>query len=312
MIIKKFNKKDDYQRVSDFLTQCYKENKNMLCWLPERFDDLLFRIDVLYKKERGQEASSDYIYIFEDNKEIVGVILPDGDSFNSCIKKGYEKIFSKMLDLSEKKLLPLFKKDENGEIDFLVISHDSLEYQAEELIKRGYVKDDAEDYDNVQHPMETNYQITLPQGFQQVYGEQLDDHKKAKACHYGFQPADDDGILVGAFREGLLAYNGRKNSKFYNDSFESLIITDDGDICTYCFCYVNKDNGTAFIEPVCTREKYHGKGFCKQMLYGVINRLKEMNIENAYINSYDWRKKVYNSSGFETEDSIGFWHKKIK
>ena len=150
-------------------------------------------------------GSSDYIYIFEDNKEIVGVILPDGDSFNSCIKKGYEKIFSKMLDLSEKKLLPLFKKDENGEIDFLVISHDSLEYQAEELIKRGYVKDDAEDYDNVQHPMETNYQITLPQGFQQVYGEQLDDHKKAKACHYGFQPADDDGILVGAFREGLLA-----------------------------------------------------------------------------------------------------------
>ena len=28
------------------------------------------------------------------------------------------------------------------------------------------------------------------------------------------------------------------------------------------------------------------------MLYGVINRLKEMNIENCYINSYDWRRKV--------------------
>ena len=44
----------------------------------------------------------------------------------------------------------------------------------------------------------------------------------------------------------------------------------------------------------------------------IINRLKEMCIENAYINSYDWRKKVYNSAGFETEDSIGFWHKKIR
>ena len=39
---------------------------------------------------------------------------------------------------------------------------------------------------------------------------------------------------------------------------------------------------------------------------------EKMNIENCYINSYDWRKKVYNSAGFETEDSIGFWHKKIK
>ena len=48
------------------------------------------------------------------------------------------------------------------------------------------------------------------------------------------------------------------------------------------------------------------------MLYGIIIRLKEMGIENAYINSYDWRKKVYNHCGFVTEDSIGYWRKKIR
>ncbi len=47
------------------------------------------------------------------------------------------------------------------------------------------------------------------------------------------------------------------------------------------------------------------------MLYGVINKLKEMKIENCYINSYDWRKQVYNTSGFKTIDSIGFWYKEI-
>ena len=41
---------------------------------------------------------------FEDKNEIVGLILPDGDSFNSCIKNGYESIFSQMIDLSEKEL----------------------------------------------------------------------------------------------------------------------------------------------------------------------------------------------------------------
>lgn len=311
MIIKKFNKENDYERVVKFLTNCYKENQNMLCWLPERFDDLIFRIDTLYHDERGLERSQDYIYIFEENDEIVGLILPDGDSFNSCIKNGYENIFEKMIELSEKELLPLFKKDENGKVDFLVISHDSLKYQTDELLKRGYTKDAAEDYDNVQHPLETNYQITLPNGFKQVYGEDLDENMKAKACHYGFHPVDDDGILTGPFREGALAYQGRKQSRYFDDSFESLIVTNDGDICTYCFCYVNKDTSTAFIEPVCTREKYRHKGFAKQMLYGVINRLKQMNIKNAYINSYDWRKKVYNSAGFETEDSIGFWHKTL-
>ena len=104
MKIKKFNKKEDYERIVKFLTAQYKTNKNMVCWLPERFDDLIFRIDTLYHDERGLERSSDYIYIFEDNDEIVGVVLPDGDSFNSCIKNGYENIFGQMLDLSEKEL----------------------------------------------------------------------------------------------------------------------------------------------------------------------------------------------------------------
>ena len=311
MTVKKFEKIEDYERISSFLTDCYRDNKNMVCWLPERFDDLLFRLDTLYRDERGGKASGDYIYIFEKGREIVGVIIPDGDSFNSCIKSGHEHIFGEMLDLAEKELQPLFERDENGEIDFLVISHDSLEYQTTELLKRGYLKDKAEDYDNVQHPMETQYDISLPCGFKQVYGYGLDENCKAKACHYGFHPEDDDGVLTGEFKEGLLSYHARKQSRFYKDSFESLVITNDNDICSYCFCYVNKEISTAFIEPVCTREKYRGMGLCRQMLYGVINRLKAINVENAYINSYDWRKTVYNRCGFETEDSIGFWHKKM-
>lgn len=312
MTVKKFEIKEDYERVSGFLTDCYRHNKNMVCWLPERFDDLLLRIDTLYRDERGQKASSDYIYIFEEDHEIVGVIIPDGDSFNSCIKRGYEYIFGDMLDLAEKELQPLFEWDQNREIDFLVISHDSLKYQTIELSKRGYLKDNAEDYDNVQHPMETHYHICLPNGFQQIYGHGLDENSKAKACHYGFHPEDDDDILTGKFREGILSYQARKQSRFYKDSFESIVVTGDNDICSYCFCYVNQELSTAYIEPVCTREKYRGMGLCRQMLYGVINRLKAMNIENAYINSYDWRKTVYNRCGFETEDSIGFWHKKIQ
>ena len=105
----------------------------MVCWLPQRFDDLIYRIDVLHHDERGLDRDSDYILIFEDNEKIVGVVIPDGGSFNSCIKTGYENIFSQMIDLSEKELQPLFKRDENGDINFLVVSHDSLTYQKEEL-----------------------------------------------------------------------------------------------------------------------------------------------------------------------------------
>ena len=312
MIIKKFNKEEDYDKVIKFLRDNYKENKNMVSWLPQRFDDLIYRIDVLYHDERGKEKNSDYTFLFEDDSNnIIGLVVPDGDSFNTCIKKGYEDIFGSMLDLGEKELRPLFDKEEDGTINFLVVSHDSLKNQQEELLRRGYKRDAVGDFDNVQHPLETNYIIELPKGYKQVYGEEINEGMKYTACHYGFHPNDDNGDLTTAPREGSLSYQGRKNSQFYNDSFESMIVTDDGDICSYCFCYVDKETSTAFVEPVSTREKYRRKGFAKQMLYGVINRLKVMKIENAYINSYDWRVRVYNSAGFETEDTIGFWYKKI-
>lgn len=312
MKIKKFNKKEDYERIIKFLRDNYKENKNMVSWLPQRFDDLIYRIDVLYHDERGKERSSDYIYLFEDDlSNIIGLIIPDGDSFNTCIKNSYENIFSEMLDLGEKELKPLFDKEEDGTINFLVVSHDSLKNQQEELLKRGYTRDKAGDFDNVQHPLETNYVIDLPKGYKQVYGFEYPDIVKMRTCHYGFHPEDDDGNLYKEYAEGGLSYQSRKNSQFYKDSFESMIITDDGDFCSYCFCYVDKETSTAFIEPVSTRKKYRHKGFAKQMLYGVINKLKDMGIENAYINSYDWRVKVYNSAGFITEDTIGFYHKKI-
>ncbi len=311
MIIRKFNIERDYERVKKFLTDCYLENHNMECWLPSRYEDLIFRVDTLYRDERGKLASQDFIFIWEENDNIVAVILPDGDSFNTSIKRGYEYLFPEMLDVGEKELIPLFEEDDKNEIEFLAISHDSLTYQKEELINRGYVRQTDSDYDNYQNPQEKDYVITLPIGFKQVYGENIEDNKKAKACHYGFKPEDDDGILEGTFREGALAYHGRKRSSFYKDSFESLIVTDEGDICTYCFCYVDKETNTAFIEPVCTREKYRRLGLCRAMLYGVIIKLKEMGVDAAYINSYAWRKKVYNNDGFDTIDTIGFWTKKL-
>ena len=306
--IKKFNFKHDYERCIQFLTDCYQENKNMSCWLPQRFDDFVFRIGNMERHKKSIE----FIYLFEEEGKIVGLIAPDGESFNSCIKNGYEHIFPKMVDFAEKNLIPLLKENEDGTYDFYVGSHDSMTYQAKLLEKRGYTKEKEEDYDNVQHPLENDYEIVLPKGFHQAYGENLDETMKAEACHYGFHPEHDDGILTHRIGDIIPSFQGRKKSKYFKDCFESLIVTDDGDICCYCFCYVDKKTRTGFIEPVSTREKYRKKGFCRQMLNGVMIRLKKMGIENCYINSYDWRRNVYTHCGFKTEDSIGYWFKRIR
>ena len=178
--IKKFDFNQDYERCIQFLTDCYTKNKNMSCWLPQRFDDFIFRIGAMERHKK----SVDFIYLFEEGNKIVGLIAPDGESFNSCIKNGYEHAFSQMVSFAEKSLIPLLKKNENGTYDFYVVSHDSMTYQAKELEKRGYTKEKEEDYDNVQHLLENEYKITLPKGFHQSYGTEFSDGLKGQACHY--------------------------------------------------------------------------------------------------------------------------------
>lgn len=110
-------------------------------------------------------------------------------------------------------------------------------------------------------------------------------------------------------------YESRKKSSMYSDRFECLVIdenaSDKNNVCAYSFVYVDKLSETAFIEPVSTREKYRHKGIGTAMMHGVLLKCKEAGVKKCYVNSYDWRKKFYNAAGFTTEDSIGFWHKKI-
>ena len=311
MEVKRFNLESDFKKLEDYLRNQYMENKNMTSWLPERLNDLVFRMDTQYI-EAGDLKSSDYIFIWEDNNEIVGCILPDGDAIYISIKKGYEDLYKSIVNYAEEYCRPLFKKEVDGSIDFLVITNDSLKYRKEYLEQNGYVRQKEEDYDNYVYPQEADVIINLPEGYKLVYGDEYtDEDNKWSACNLGFHPDLEDPN----YRNGMSAYNSRKNSPMYKDSFECMIIDENAeeknDVCSYCFVYVDKKSKTAFVEPVSTREKYRHKGIGTAMMHGVILKCKELGIEKCYVNSYDWRRKFYNASGFITEDTIGFYHKKI-
>lgn len=312
MIIKKFNMQKDLYKLETYLRNQYFENKNMSSWLPERLHDLIYRMDTQYA-DSGQEKSSDYIYLWEENEEIIGCILPDGDAIYVSLKKEYEKLYKSIILYAEENCKPLFKREEDSTIDFLVITNDSLKYRKEILKQMGYIKQIEEDYDNYVYPKKSNFSIKLPDGFKLVYGDEYNDEiNKWSACNLGFHP----NLESPAYKNNMSAYNNRKKSSMYKDSFECLIIdersNEQNNVCSYCFVYVDVKSKTAFVEPVSTREKYRHKGIGTAMMHGAILKCKELGVEKCYVNSYDWRRKFYNQAGFITEDSIGFWHKKIK
>ena len=235
MEVKRFNIDNDLERLEEYLRSQYLENRNMTSWLPERLHDLIFRMDTQYT-EAGNLKSSDYIFIWEDNNEIVGCILPDGDAIYMSIKNGYEDLYKSIVSYAEKYCRPLFKKESDGSIDFLVVANDSLKYRRDYLEQNGYVRQKEEDYDNYVYPQEVDVTIELPNGFKLLYGDEYTDEvNKWSACHMGFHPELENKN----FRNDMSAYNSRKKSPMYKDSFECIIIdentNDINDVCSYCF-----------------------------------------------------------------------------
>lgn len=311
MKVKKFDVEKDLKKLEDYLRNQYLINKNMTSWLPERLNDLIFRMDKQYT-DSGNPKSSDYIFIWEDNNEIIGCILPDGDAIYISLKNGYEDLYNSIVNYAEENCKPLFKKEKDGSIDFLVIANDSLGYRKEYLEQNGYVRAKEEDYDNCVYPQKVDVKVELPEGYKLVYGDEYtDEENKWSACNLGFHP----DLETPNYKNSMSAYNSRKKSPMYKDSFECMVIdettNENNNVCSYSFVYVDKESKTAFVEPVSTREKYRHKGIGTAMMHGVMKKCKELGIEKCYVNSYDWRRKFYNATGFTTEDTLGYYHKKI-
>ena len=312
MTIRRFNLEDDLQRLEEYLREEYLVNRNMTSWLPGRLNDLIWRMDVQYA-DAGQLRSSDFIYMWEDEGKIAGCILPDGDAAYISLNRDHEDLYGQMVSFAEENLIPLFSRDEDGSVDFLVINNDSLPSRKAYLEANGYSRQKEEDYDNYVYPQKIDVSVDLPLGFRLAYGDEYtDEDNKWSACNMGFHPDLESPV----YRNGMSAYNSRKNSPLYKDSFECMIIDenpeDPNDVCSYSFVYVDLLSKTAYIEPVSTRERYRHKGIGTAMMHGVMRRCRELGVEKCYVNSYDWRRKFYNAAGFTTEDTIGFYHKSLR
>lgn len=312
MQIRKFQPDRDLQALETFLRDQYFANRNMSSWLPERLHDLIYRMGA-QETDGGRERSMDYIFLWEEDGAIVACILPDGENIYMSIQSGFEHLFPSLLAYSEENCLPLFHKAEDGSVKFWVAANDSLTYMQEILSDSGYARYAEEDYDNYVYPLEACVSVDLPEGFALLYGEEYaDEANKWSACSLGFHP----DLESPGYRAGMNPYLSRKRSSLYRDSFECIVvdrsIQEGNDVCAYCFVYVDKQTSTALIEPVSTREKYQRRGIGKAMMHGVMLRCKEKGIKKCYVNSFGWRKKFYNASGFTTEDSIGFWYKTLR
>jgi hypothetical protein len=288
---------DDYQTIIDFLREMYLINRDQTCWLPQRWEDMEFRIRRLYL-DRGEPDWHDSIQIWEENGRIVAICNGEDENKNFMqIRKGYEKMFTKMIDWAES------KKDPE------IIALDSSRYKTEELIKRGYKKAPVGCYHNFQN-IDKEFRPVLPVGYEIVFGDQIANKmEKAKVCHLGFHP-EDEGNDTKAIDLIKNSYLSREKAPMFDYRFETMTRLKNGELTSYLYGWVDKKTKTAMIEPVSTREQHRHKGLGKAMLMALLKRLKENEIEMCYVESFgEDRKYFYNSAGFVTRDVDFGWNR---
>ncbi|MBR2671336.1 MAG: hypothetical protein IKE27_03975, partial [Oscillospiraceae bacterium] len=100
MEIRRFVEEKDLGRLEEYLRDRYLESGNTVSWLPERLHDILYRVAAL-EADDGGKRSRDYIYLWEEDGDIVACILPDGENIYTSIRNGYEYLFPSMVDFSE-------------------------------------------------------------------------------------------------------------------------------------------------------------------------------------------------------------------
>ena len=308
-MVRRFQRGRDLGSLEAFLRDRFFECQRSVSWLPERLHDLIYRVRA-QEADEGRAISSDYIYLWEENGEILACILPDGENIYFSVKTGHEALFPSMIAFSEKHCLPLFTRGEDKRIKFWAAVPDGLPWMYKTLANASYQKYLEEEYMNCICPVDATVTVKLPGGFQLLYGEEYpDEGNKWSALRLGFHPEWE----APDYRAGMNPYRARKESTLYPTCFECIVIdqhtADQNNVCSYCFVYVDHQTKTALIEPLSVREKYRRLRLGTAMLHGTILRCNQYEIEKCYVDSFGWRKDFYTAAGFTTEDSIGFWYK---
>jgi len=296
-IISRSYQNSDYEKIIKFLRSVLLTESKRTCWLPQKWEYAEYLVNPL-NLDIGKQVESWHskIQIWEQGGEIVAICHNESDTSAFFeIKKGYENLYPEMLDWTEQNIA----KELN------VFAMDSLPYQQEELLRRGYKIVEEPTYQNVQCTKDNDYMPVLLDGLEFVDANDVSDFSiRQMAVHRGFHPEDKE-----INPQYINSFKAMESAPMFRKGFEVMI--KDSEICiAFTVAWIDQESNTALIEPMSVWPEYQGKGLGKQLVLEVLRRLKSAGINTVYVESYnDNRKAFYNKCGFSTYDKVLMYKK---
>ena len=269
---KQFDRNTDLNLVWDFLVEVYERGKGGVA--------APFFEYALYSSWMDKSCLS-LNRLWFDGRKVVGFVFheaPVTDVYFK-IRPGYEFLAEEMVDYA----MDCMPDDNNGQQFMLFNGQEDIMEIAE---RKGFSL--QYDYEDRIFDFSKELNRELPAGFRFVSREELDPVKLAKCCWYGFDHHLDKGAFVNwdaeedsgdwtpaASYRGILA--SIQNPPPHSTYEYQIVIADENDeyACFSGMWWV-KENGLAYMEPLCTVPQYRRMGLAAAALTEHYRRLKPL------------------------------------
>ncbi|KAB3525659.1 GNAT family N-acetyltransferase [Alkaliphilus serpentinus] len=288
IVLRKYNREKDYQRVNDFLNETYIGEGKYLNWLQPRWEYMHFH-------PMQDESNLNRIGIWEDTGKIVAVVNYEmrlGEAFFH-VDPDYTHLKEEMFEYAEANLLGQSGKYPDKK--YLSANINDFDKELEEIAEsKGYKKTETDKpwcvvtWMPIPNPFP---EIKLPEGFRlQSLADDNDLHKVDRVLWRGFNHTGEPPA------NGIEDRKLMQSAPNFRKDLNIVVVAPNGDFVSYAGIWFEETHKYAYVEPVATDPDYRRMGLGKAAVLEAVRRCGELGATVAYVES---TLPIYLSCGFK-------------
>jgi GNAT superfamily N-acetyltransferase len=236
--------------------------------------------------------------IFEPPLTYEFVVHPDYEDEAGLIAAILQWADSRRAAVSDRSDIPLAYRSRGANtISTSAFASDTRRIQA--LVRAGYARGDGESWHNERRIDGDLPQIALPSGAEFRTITQHVEEERA-ALHR------DAWSVWGTSAHTVERYRRLRASPLY-DPYLDVVLALDGQLASYCICWVDDANKIGLFEPVGTRPAFARMGLARLVLFEAFRRLRERGMRSAIVGTGTVNRPamaLYASAGFTPVEEI--------
>lgn len=291
----------DLIKIRDFLVNIYSKVDNQYNWTIERWN-FVYSLDRVMNGISVEEWEK-RIGIWEEDGEILAIVNSEGEgghAFFQIAKTDIsDELFEEMFEFAEKKIAV----ENHGEVKVFLRIPEGDHQREQMALKRGYMKTEWNEPISV-IAIEDRPKVTLPKGFTIKTGDELTDAEKSVAHGQAFGYFTKEIYM----KRSQIGYGIMRTVPDYRADLDLYVITDCGEVASFCTIWYDKVNQHGILEPVGTHADFQKMGLASSVVAEGLNRIAKEGAKKAFVGS---SQDFYKAIGFKQIYNYNIWRKII-